>query len=102
VASDAALAGEAARPITRAEIERLAADPQTEAAMLHDLDHIAESQPGAMVQFATRLPDGKWQIHERPLAEVLRELDGETAAAQDLQSCVVGAIGLGAKPGGTA
>lgn len=80
----------APRDMTPEQVAHLAADPATDAAVLHNLDHIRAENPDAQFGVQIRQPDGSYQVVNRKLSDVLDEIDGMETAGKELEACAVG------------
>lgn len=71
--------------------------------ILHDLEHIRAEQPDAIHRETVFDPDGTSRTVERPLNEVLADLDGMERAGRELEACLIdaGIVGVGAGAGAT-
>lgn len=72
-------------------VERLRADPAADDVVLREMDQIRNRHPHATYREAFTHPDGTIRVTERPLAEVIGELDAMATAARELEACVIGA-----------
>jgi hypothetical protein len=79
-----------ARDLTPEQVTKLAADPATDSAVLHNLDHIIAEKPDAEFTTQIRQPDGSYALETRKLSDVLAEIDGMETAAKELEACAVG------------
>ncbi|KPG01784.1 hypothetical protein IP86_02960 [Rhodopseudomonas sp. AAP120] len=80
----------AARDLSPEEVAKLAADPETESAVLRDLDRFRVSRPDAVYTEAVRLDDGSYRLDARPLEQVMDELDAIDGLGKELQACATG------------
>ena len=80
----------AARDLTPEQVTKLAADPATDSAVLHNLDHIIAEKPDMEFSVQIRQPDGSYALETRKLSDVLAEIDGMEAAGKELEACAAG------------
>lgn len=80
----------APRDLTREQVQQLAADPATESAVLHNLEHIMADKPDMEFSTQVRQADGSYTLETRKLSDVLAELDGMEAAGKELEACAAG------------
>lgn len=76
--------------VTPEQVTRLAAEPATQDAVLHNLDHLAAANPEMEFTTQVRQPDGSYQFTTQKLSDVMGELDGWEAAAKEIEACAVG------------
>ena len=81
-------------------VEKLRADPAVDDIVIREMDQIRNRHPSTLYRESFTDPDGTVRVTERPLAEVLDELDAMAVAARELEACVIGASG--AVAGGSA
>lgn len=79
-----------ANDLTAEQTARLAEEPATQEATLHNLDHIAQANPDMEFTTQIRQPDGSYQFETRKLSDVMDELQGWEAAAKEIEACAVG------------
>lgn len=80
------------RDLSRAEIQKLAADPMTDEAVLRNLDRIRLEKPDADFSVQVRQQDGNYSLVTRKLEDVLDEIDGLAKAGKELEACATGLI----------
>jgi len=77
-------------------IAKVLAEPVTDEATLHEVDHMLEMAPDTMI------PDPAGKVDEDgrpvmvPLKDALDEADADAKAAGEIESCVSGEIGMAA------
>jgi hypothetical protein len=76
--------------LTPEQVTKLAAEPATDSAVLHNLEHIMAEKPDAEFTTQQRQADGSYQLVTRKLSDVLAEIDGLEAAGRELEACAVG------------
>lgn len=79
-----------ARDLTPDQVAKLAADPVTDSAVLHNLEHITAAKPDAEFSMQVRQADGSYQLVTRKLSDVMAEIDGMEAAAKEIEACAIG------------
>lgn len=79
-----------ARDVTPEQLQQLAADPATDSAVLHNLEHIMAEKPDMEFSTQVRQADGSYTMETRKLSDVLAELDGMEAAGKELEACAAG------------
>lgn len=84
------IGGVSASDMTPPQVARLAAEPATQEAVLHNFEHIAQANPDMEFTTQVRQPDGSYQFVTQKLSDVMGELDGWEAAAKEIEACAVG------------
>lgn len=86
------LAAATEKAVTPEAVEKALAEPVTNDASVHDVEHLLEETPDLMVAdpLGTLNPDGTPVM--RPVRELLAEADGEIAAAKEIEACASGAM----------
>jgi hypothetical protein len=79
-----------ANDVPQAKVDEIAADPQTDDAVLRNLDRMRVENPDAQFTTQIRQPDGSYQLVSRPLEDVMDELDGMEALGKELEACAIG------------
>lgn len=87
IAGDVAVS---ARDLTPEQLVKLAADPQTESAVLINLDRIRVDRPDADYSVQVRQADGSYQLVTRKLEDVIEEIDADALLAKELEACAIG------------
>ncbi len=92
------LATAATRDAGPEAVQAFRTDDAVSANILHDLEHIRAEQPDAIYRETVFDPDGTSRTVERPLNDVLAELDAMERSGRELEACLIdaGIIGAGA------
>lgn len=80
----------AAPDLTPEQLAKLAAEPDTEQAVLRNLDRIRAERRDLDYPEQVRMPDGSVQIVSRKLEDVMDELDQLDALGKELAACATG------------